>query len=91
MQSQVIIALLLIWINYCCSQGSSYSDRMVSVGVTMDNIITTYAGSGSYAFTGDGGAATSAGLDGPLGISFDTSGNSNIYVNKLAYNQLFSL
>ncbi len=81
MQSQLIIFAL--WIIFCYSldvtdQGN-YRDRMVSVGVTLDNIITTYAGSGSFAFSGDGGAATSAAINSPIGVSLDSSGNSNSY------------
>ncbi len=38
-------------------------------------IISTVAGSGFSGFGGDGGGATSANLNWPIGISFDTSGN----------------
>ena len=38
-------------------------------------IITTIAGTGSYSFSGDGGAATSAALNYPRGIAVDSSGN----------------
>jgi sugar lactone lactonase YvrE len=38
-------------------------------------IVTTYAGSGSGTFGGDGGQATSAGINGPYGITFDSAGN----------------
>ncbi len=37
-------------------------------------IITTVAGSGNFRFSGDGGPATSAGLD-PAGTTFDKTGN----------------
>jgi len=37
-------------------------------------IITTYAGTGTASYSGDGGQATSASLDGPNGLSIDTSG-----------------
>ena len=39
--------------------------------------ITTYAGDFTkmHTFSGDGGAATSAGLDGPTGCTFDAAGN----------------
>ena len=39
-------------------------------------IIATYAGSGTTSFSGDGGAATAAGLYYPYGVSVDTSGNT---------------
>ncbi len=38
------------------------------------DIITTFAGTGAYASTGDGGAATSAGVYFPSGIALDSSG-----------------
>jgi len=38
-------------------------------------IIRTVAGSGGRGFDGDGGPATSAKLDGPLGVAVDASGN----------------
>src|SRR5205814_249892 len=41
-------------------------------------IITTVAGNGSPAFAGDGGAATSAGLNNPDGVALDANGN--VYV-----------
>ena len=38
-------------------------------------VIRTYAGNGVSTFSGDGGAATSAGLNGPTGVAADGSGN----------------
>jgi sugar lactone lactonase YvrE len=43
--------------------------------VSPDGIITTVAGNGVYAFSGDGGPAVAASLDGPLGVAADTAGN----------------
>ncbi len=37
--------------------------------------ITTVAGNGAPAFSGDGGLATSASLDDPVGVAFDSAGN----------------
>ena len=42
-------------------------------------VITTIAGNGTAGFGGDGGAATSAQLNGPQGIAVDSSGN--VYVS----------
>ncbi len=37
-------------------------------------IITTYAGTGSASYSGDGGAASSAAFNGPNGLCIDASG-----------------
>jgi hypothetical protein len=44
--------------------------RKISVG----GIITTVAGNGSQGFSGDGGPATSAAIDGPFGVAVDRAG-----------------
>jgi sugar lactone lactonase YvrE len=44
--------------------------RMISNGV-----ITTVAGDGKFAFSGDNGPATAAALDAPNGVAVDSSGN----------------
>ncbi len=44
-------------------------------------IISTYAGSGTIGYSGDGGAASSAALNGPNGLCFDTSGRNQCAVN----------
>ena len=46
--------------------------------VSPSGIITTIAGNGGAAYAGDGGAATDAQLNGPLGVAVDSVGN--IYV-----------
>jgi uncharacterized repeat protein (TIGR01451 family) len=43
--------------------------------VTVSGTITTVAGNGVLGYSGDGGAATAAKLDGPYGIAVDSSGN----------------
>ena len=47
--------------------------------VTSAGIITTIAGTGTYGSSGDGGAATSAQLASPTGVSVDKSGN--VYIS----------
>jgi sugar lactone lactonase YvrE len=42
------------------------------------NIITTVAGTGTAGYTGDGGQATSAELNWPNAVAFDTAGNMYI-------------
>jgi len=43
--------------------------------VTSAGIITTVAGNGTFGYSGDGGPATSAQLDGPHGVALDSNGN----------------
>ena len=43
--------------------------------VDINGIITTVAGTGSPGFSGDGGVATNARLQGPTGVAVDVSGN----------------
>ncbi|MCX6594263.1 MAG: hypothetical protein NTZ56_22340 [Acidobacteria bacterium] len=43
--------------------------------VTPSGIITTVAGNGNFGFSGDGGPATRAELEGPVGVAVDSSGN----------------
>jgi sugar lactone lactonase YvrE len=47
--------------------------RIRKVGT--DGVITTFAGSGLTAFSGDGGPASQAGLNQPSAIAFDAAGN----------------
>jgi len=54
--------------------------------VTPAGIISTIAGDGTYGYSGDGGPATSARLNGPGGIAFDSSGN--LYVADSKNNRL---
>jgi sugar lactone lactonase YvrE len=51
--------------------------------ITTGGTITTIAGSGSTTFGGDGGPATSAGLNNPLGIAIDTAGN--LYISDYSH------
>ena len=50
-----------------------YNNRIRKVTVST-GIITTIAGTGTGGYSGDGGAATSAKLDGPHEVVLDTSG-----------------
>ena len=51
----------------------------------MQGIITTYAGIGTESYSGDG-LATSAELNYPYGIPFDSSGN--LYIADFANNRI---
>ena len=47
---------------------------------TSTGIITTIAGTGSYSYSGDNGAATSAALNYPIGVALDASGMTLLYI-----------
>ncbi len=70
---------------------ANYRVRKVSGGV-----IATVAGNGSYGFSGDGGAATSAMITYPYGLAVDASGNlfiadsSNYRVRKVTASGIIS-
>jgi uncharacterized protein (TIGR03437 family) len=46
--------------------------------VSAAGIISTVAGNGAYKFSGDGGPATAASLNGPRGVAVDAAGNMHI-------------
>ncbi len=58
--------------------------------------ITTFAGNGAAGYSGDGGAATNAGLNHPFGVAVDSSGNvyiadqGNQVIRKVAANGTIS-
>ena len=54
----------------------TYNQRIRKVDASGN--ISTVAGNGSFGFSGDGGAATSASLDDPFGVAVDSAGN--IYI-----------
>ena len=58
--------------------GALYISDMVASRIRrvgLDGVITTVAGTGTNAFSGDGGLAVAASLSTPAGIAFDHSGN----------------
>ncbi len=60
---------------------NEFNNHRVRKITAATGIITTYAGTGSASFGGDGGVASSAALYYPVGLCMDASGNesSNIY------------
>ncbi len=55
---------------------SDFNNHRVRKITISTGIITTYAGTGSSSYSGDNGVASSAALNYPIGLRFDTSGNS---------------
>jgi trimeric autotransporter adhesin len=43
--------------------------------VDTNGVIATIAGNGDFSFSGDGGAATNAGMNGPRSVTLDAFGN----------------
>ncbi len=66
--------------NYYIAETAANIVRKVSTTGT----ITTYAGNGGQGYVGDGGKATDAALNGPLGLLVDPAGN--LYISELANN-----
>lgn len=57
---------------------SDFGNRRVRRVDAVTGIISTYAGNGVSGFSGDGGLATSAALNAPLSIGFDSA--NNLYI-----------
>ena len=64
--------------------------------VSTNGVITTVAGNGTEAYSGDGGTATNASLSGPLGVALDRAGNLyiadsyNNVIRKIGTNGIIS-
>jgi len=67
---------------YIADDGNNVIRRVV----TATGIITTVAGNGIPGYAGDGGPATSAYLQGPIGVAVDVS--ANIYIADLQNNAI---
>ncbi|MCB4791286.1 MAG: carboxypeptidase regulatory-like domain-containing protein [Elusimicrobia bacterium] len=68
--------------NIYITDGVNYSQATISSRVrkiSTSGIISTFAGTGTQGYTGDGGPATSAQFYYPFGIAADTSGN--VYIS----------
>jgi len=52
----------------------SWSSRILKLSAATGTV-TVVAGNGTHGYSGDGGPATSATLDGPVGVAVDSSGN----------------
>jgi hypothetical protein len=68
--SQVTLIFTLVGNVYI----ADYSNNRIRKVTVSTGIITTFAGTGVNSYSGDGGAATSAELDGPTGVVLDSSG-----------------
>jgi len=76
------------WAIACDSSNNLYiadqNNHRIRMITATSGIITTIAGIGTSGFSGDSGSATSAALNTPLGVVYDTSGN--LYISD-TYNQ----
>ena len=57
---------------------ADYSNHRIRKVTVSTGIITTIAGTGTKSYSGDGGAATSAALNGPLGVALDAAGTHSL-------------
>jgi len=55
---------------------SDFSNHRVRKIAASTGIIATYAGTGASSYSGDGGVASSAALNYPVGLCLDSSGNN---------------
>ena len=65
---------------------SDNANNRIRKVVISTGVITTVAGNGTAGFAGDGAAATSAALNQPAGLAFDTSGN--LYIADVTNNRI---
>ena len=54
---------------------ADYNNNVIRMVTTSTGVISTIAGTGAYGYSGDGGSATSATMNGPVGVTVDTSGH----------------
>ena len=54
---------------------ADFGNRRIRKVTVSNGIITTIAGTGTNSYSGDGGLATSAAINNPLGVAVDLSGN----------------
>ncbi len=57
---------------------ADYKNHRIRKVTISTGIITTFAGTGTSSYSGDGGAATSAGLNTPRGIALDSAGTHSL-------------
>ncbi len=69
---------------------SDFSNRRVRKITVSTGIITTYAGTGASSYSGDGGVASSATLNGPNGLCMDSSGTHQQVTVQLTMQYLHS-
>jgi sugar lactone lactonase YvrE len=69
---------------------ADYVNQRIRKVTASTGVISTVAGYGTYGYSGDGGAATSAKLDDPMDVAVDSSGNiyiadsGNLRIRKVA-------
>ncbi len=79
MISDIFVVSLFIIGNVYIADANNNLIRKVTV---LTGIISTIAGTGAATYSGDNGAATSAGLYAPAGVALDSSGSGH---NLLIY------
>jgi hypothetical protein len=70
---------------------ADYTNSRIRKVTVSTGIITTYAGTGSAAYSGDNGPATSAALYYPRGVTVDTSGKPAVFSVIILFIHVLSL
>ncbi len=61
---------------------ADYGNHRIRKVTVSTGIISTYAGTGSNGYSGDNGAATSATLNAPMGVTADSTGTEIIPLRR---------
>lgn len=86
LQDGDIVACIMTSNSTGCLAESTVSSNVLPVSVYSASIIKTIAGNGSAGFSGDGGLATNASIQGPYSVIKDASGN--IYIAEFGNNRV---
>ncbi len=69
---------------------ADYGNHRIRKVTISTGIITTYAGTGSATFSGDGGVATAAALYLPSGVAVDSAGKHVLLLSNFGIYALFN-
>jgi hypothetical protein len=85
-QSQIVLPGANVTFSVTATGPAPLSYQWQFNGTNLPNLITTVAGNGTFAYSGDGGAATNASMNTPYGTAVDATGNlfiADAYNNRV--------